>query len=727
MLRQRPAGAERVPEYRGDVGAAATFAAAEDDSPNTESRVVSWLERQDSAPPSLGGRLSEDAAAWQSTPKPWRASEAQQVRPTFLLVLAAANSEWPLNPALRAQEPARTSSLVLRRKLRLQSEAARSPMPTASASALAPRSSQQSRTRSPARQAARSPKRTYTPVPAPEPAWTPEPGRAPARTPSPPPSSPTAMAGGRSTPVSMVTSAAPSADGSTALQAVVELLHRSPRQATARIASSGFEQLVCSQPTPRLLQMLEHVGSRLERRGDIADARALGVIRQLAERRGAVTSPTPSFGDSTVMDDGDSVQAALKPVVCGQCGQRNGGGAFCSECGARRSPARQEPAQAGRAAEVFPSHQRLAQEEAAAREQAHQAANARGFYRLLYKEVRSGREHSEEVDGDIATGRAMDRVLGLLRSEEGRWAAVAPRLDFVYLLCSQASPQLLSMLEHNQRRVARAHRTADSDTILTLIAAVRATLDGVTADNPANSATVLQTMHSPTLRQPGGPAIRGSKEVEELAQGMQELNVTLQVATGMAAQLGELSPAGDLSFQSDGHLAGVVGEGAPTAGAAELELDTLVNEAIQSWGGGSRPPPPSANDDGHEELLRRDEQLDEAGGDDGDEEEDEEVFDEEIAKALADAAASGDGSALVSQWIDDTAGVNDCPVGAKEGVAGAEDEAAGNADPVEEPASPVLTVAFKPTLPSAGGHHRGEKVAGQHRHCRTWAHRLRAV
>ena len=511
------------------------------------------------------------------------------------------------------------------------------------------------------------------------------------------------MAGGHSTPVSMASSMAPSADGSTSLQAVVELLHISPRQATARIASPEFEQLVYSQPSPRLLRMLEHVGSRLERRGDTADARALGVIRQLAERRGAArspaargTSPTPSVG-STVMDDAESAHAAVEPVVCGQCGQKNTGGAFCSACGARNSLACQAPEQAALAGEVSPSHLRLAQEEAdGAREQAHQAANARGFYRLLYTEVRSGREHSEEVDGDVATGRAMDRVLGLLRSEEGRWAAVAPRLDFVYLLCSQASPQLLSMLEHNQQRFARAQRTADADAILTLIAAVRATLDGVTAENPANSATSLQTMHSPTLRQPGDrQTTRGRKEVEELAQGMQELNATLQVATGMAAQLGELSPAGEFSFQSDTYAAGAVAD-APAAGDAELELNGLVNEALQSWGGGSSKPPPSANgdDDGYVELLQQDAQQQEAGRYDDNEEEQE--FDEEIAKVLDDAAPGGDGSALVSQWIDDTAGDDDGAVRNDEEAPGADEEAANAVDGVEEPASPVLDVAFKP-------------------------------
>ena len=79
MLRQRPAGAERVPEYDAGV---VQFAADEDDSPTTESRVVSWLERQESAPPALGERRSSGGAARESTPKqPWRTNGADQVPP----------------------------------------------------------------------------------------------------------------------------------------------------------------------------------------------------------------------------------------------------------------------------------------------------------------------------------------------------------------------------------------------------------------------------------------------------------------------------------------------------------------------------------------------------------------------------------------------------------------------------------------------------------------------
>ena len=101
--------------------------------------------------------------------------------------------------------------------------------------------------------------------------------------------------------------------------------------------------------------------------------------------------------------------------------------------------------------------------EAADRELAANAA--RGYYRLLYEEVRHGREHEREVDGEAATGRAMDRVLGLLRCEAGRWAQLASRLDFTYLLCSQASAQLLKMLDHAQRRAARSRRQQDAEAV----------------------------------------------------------------------------------------------------------------------------------------------------------------------------------------------------------------------------------------------------------------------
>ena len=385
-------------------------------------------------------------------------------------------------------------------------------MPTKAPSAAAP--SSQLRAQSPARQPARSPERA-------------------ARSPPPPATSPPP-------PPQEVSTVGSIEDNSTALQAVVELLHCSPRVATARIAAPDFEELVCTQASPRVLRMLDHVGSRLERRGDAAGARSLGVIRRLAEAPPSKRLASPAVQSSV----------AVEPEP--------------------------EPAEPEARAGLQP-------DDATMRDQATKAANARGFYRLLYKEVRAGRDHSEEVDGDIATGRAMDRVLGMLRSEEGRWAAIASRLDFVYLLCSQASPQLLSMLEHNHRRASRAHRIADADAISSLVAAVHATLNGVTAENPGNIASPLQSLHSPTLRQ---PAVGQPGQPPQQLAGAQNLESALNTVTDMASQLAS-SPFG--SPHSDGFVsfngAAAADEMFGQRDDTGLELDALVSEALQTWGG----------------------------------------------------------------------------------------------------------------------------------------------
>lgn len=329
-------------------------------------------------------------------------------------------------------------------------------------------------------------------------------------------------------------------DNSTAFQAVVGLLRDSPRDATARIASPGFEELVCAQASPRVLRMLDHVASRLERRGDAAGARSLGVIRDLA---------SPERGQSPTAQRGHGTSAAER----GPESPKEGYTVYAST-----------PRSDGDAMH----------------DQDSAVANARGYYRLLYKEVRAGRDHSDEVDGDIATGRAMDRVLGMLRSEEGRWASIASRLDFVYLLCSQASPQLLSMLEHSYRRTMRARHVADADGIASLITAVRATLAGVRTENPANSVSSLQSLHSSPVKQPWGQAESGARELES----------AMQTAGEMVSQVNGLlaSPFGTPSSGFGPPLDAASADELSAHGEnSELNLDALVSEALQTWGGGT--------------------------------------------------------------------------------------------------------------------------------------------
>jgi hypothetical protein len=175
----------------------------------------------------------------------------------------------------------------------------------------------------------------------------------------------------------------------------------------------------------------------------------------------------------------------------------------------------------------------------------------------------------------------MDRVLGMRRSEEGRWAAVASRLDFVYLCCSQASPQLLSALEHSYHRATRARRVADADGISSLIAAVRATLAGVKTDNPANRVSPLQSIHSSPLGQPVG----------DLGSPTSELESALKTVSNMVSQLSGLpsSPFGTPSSTGFGPPADTAAadELSAPGETGELNLDALVSEALQTWGGGS--------------------------------------------------------------------------------------------------------------------------------------------
>ena len=285
--------------------------------------------------------------------------------------------------------------------------------------------------------------------------------------------------------------------------------------------------------------MLDHVASRLERRGDAAGARSLGVIRDLASpERGR--SPTAQRGQGTAV--------------------------------AQRGP--ESPK------EDYTVSARTPQSDDDAMHQDTAVANARGYYRLLYKEVRAGRDHSDEVDGDIATGRAMDRVLGMLRSEEGRWASIASRLDFVYLLCSQASPQLLSMLEHSYRRAMRARHVADADGISSLITAVRAALSGVRTENPASLVSSLQSLHSSPVKQPSGEAEFGAHELDSAMKTVSEM--VSQMNGLLASPFG--TPSSGFGPPLDAARAdefSVRGEN------MELNLDALVSEALQTWGGGA--------------------------------------------------------------------------------------------------------------------------------------------
>lgn len=288
--------------------------------------------------------------------------------------------------------------------------------------------------------------------------------------------------------------------------------------------------------------MLEHVSSSLERRGDTASARSLGVIRDLA------AAASIDRGESSALQ---SHIATAEPIT---------------------EPPKHDDA-------VDANTRRY--DDSTMDEEATTGASARGYYRLLYKEVRAGRNHGDEVDGDVATGRAMDRVLGMRRSEEGHWAAVASRLDFVYLCCSQASPQLLSMLEHSYQRTMRARRVADADGISSLIAAVRATLAGVKAENPANHVLPLQSLHSSPVRQP----------VVDLGSPTSELESALKTVSNMVSQLSGLtsSPFGTPSsteFGPSADTASLVELSAPGAKAG-LDLDALVSEALQTWGGGT--------------------------------------------------------------------------------------------------------------------------------------------